>query len=92
MFNKGVFDFEDVREVDSDEKFADERIVVYKVHHDVIDVVFTESSDEVLDSPLLEQQVLFLVDVCYGGVAGQQFRSLPKYTAEYLKAIYLKVT
>ena len=33
------------------------------------------------------KQVLFLVDVCYGGVAGQQFRSLPKYTAEYLKAI-----
>jgi len=40
-----------------------------------------------LADALPAKQVLFLVDVCYGGIAGQQFRSLPKYTAEYLKAI-----
>ncbi|TKB74999.1 MAG: caspase family protein, partial [Nitrospira sp.] len=40
-----------------------------------------------LADALPAKQVLFLVDVCYGGIAGQQFRSLPKYTADYLKAI-----
>ena len=33
------------------------------------------------------KHVLFLVDVCYGGIAGQQFRSLPSQTAIYLKQI-----
>nr|MBI3612802.1 caspase family protein [Nitrospirota bacterium] len=40
-----------------------------------------------LADSLPAKQVLFVVDVCYGGIAGQQFRSLPKYTEEYLKAI-----
>jgi formylglycine-generating enzyme required for sulfatase activity len=40
-----------------------------------------------LADALPAKQVLFLVDVCYGGIAGQQFRSLPKYTVDYLKAI-----
>ncbi len=33
------------------------------------------------------KHVLFLVDVCYGGIAGQQFRGQPKYNEDYLKAI-----
>jgi len=62
VFDKGIFDLKHVGEVDSDEELADQRIVVYKVHHDVINVVFTEFSDEVLDPAFLEQQVLLLVD------------------------------
>ncbi len=34
------------------------------------------------------KQVLFLVDVCYGGIAGQRFRSFaPEVTAAYLRQI-----
>jgi formylglycine-generating enzyme required for sulfatase activity len=40
-----------------------------------------------LADALPSKHVLFLVDVCYGGIAGTQFKSLPKYTEEYLKAI-----
>lgn len=40
-----------------------------------------------LADALPSKQVLFLVDVCYGGIAGTQFRSLPKYTEEYLRVI-----
>ena len=41
-----------------------------------------------LAEALPSKHVLFLVDVCYGGIAGTQFKSLlPKYTAEYYKAI-----
>lgn len=36
---------------------------------------------------LPSKHVLFLVDVCYGGIAGQQFRSLPPQTESYLKQI-----
>jgi len=41
-----------------------------------------------LADALPSKQVLFLVDVCYGGIAGQQFRSvLPPMTVSYLKLI-----
>ena len=41
-----------------------------------------------LADALPSKQVLFLVDVCYGGIAGQQFRSiLPPMTVAYLKQI-----
>jgi hypothetical protein len=40
-----------------------------------------------LSDALPSKHVLFLVDVCYGGVAGQQFRSLPPMTEAYLKTI-----
>ena len=40
-----------------------------------------------LSDALPSKHVLFLVDVCYGGVAGQQFRSLPPVTEAYLKTI-----
>jgi len=41
-----------------------------------------------LADALPSKQVLFLVDVCYGGVAGQQFRStLPPMTVAYLRQI-----
>jgi hypothetical protein len=40
-----------------------------------------------LADALPAKQVLFLVDVCYGGIAGQQFRSLPRMTEDYLKQI-----
>lgn len=41
-----------------------------------------------LADALPSKQVLFLVDVCYGGIAGQQFRStLPPMTVAYLKMI-----
>lgn len=33
------------------------------------------------------KHVLFVVDVCYGGIAGQQTRSLPAQTEAYLKQI-----
>jgi len=33
------------------------------------------------------KHVLYLVDVCYGGIAGQQTRSLPAQTESYLKQI-----
>jgi len=36
---------------------------------------------------LPSKHVLFLIDVCYGGVAGLQFRSLPPMTESYLKTI-----
>jgi formylglycine-generating enzyme required for sulfatase activity len=36
---------------------------------------------------LAAKQVLFLMDACYGGVAGQQTRALPKMTEAYLKQI-----
>ena len=36
---------------------------------------------------LPSKHVLFLVDVCYGGIAGQQFRSLPPQTESYLRQI-----
>jgi uncharacterized caspase-like protein len=40
-----------------------------------------------LADALPAKHVLFLVDVCYGGIAGQQFRSLPPVTEAYLKTI-----
>lgn len=40
-----------------------------------------------LSDALPAKQVLFVVDVCYGGIAGQQFRSLPPLTEAYLKTI-----
>lgn len=41
-----------------------------------------------LADALPSKQVLFLVDVCYGGIAGQQFRStLPPMSVAYLKQI-----
>lgn len=41
-----------------------------------------------LADALPSKQVLFLVDVCYGGIAGNQFRStLPAMTVAYLKQI-----
>ncbi|MEW6545204.1 MAG: SUMF1/EgtB/PvdO family nonheme iron enzyme [Nitrospirota bacterium] len=41
-----------------------------------------------LADALPSKHVLFLVDVCYGGIAGQQFRStLPPMTEAYLKTI-----
>ncbi|MBM4132232.1 MAG: PDZ domain-containing protein [Nitrospira sp.] len=41
-----------------------------------------------LADALPSKQVLFLVDVCYGGIAGNQFRStLPPMTVAYLKQI-----
>lgn len=41
-----------------------------------------------LADALPSKQVLFLVDVCYGGIAGQQYRStLPSMTVAYLKQI-----
>jgi len=40
-----------------------------------------------LADALPSKHVLFLMDVCYGGIAGTQFKSLPKYTEAYLKAI-----
>jgi len=40
-----------------------------------------------LADALPAKQVLFLIDVCYGGIAGQQFRSLPKMTEDYLRVI-----
>lgn len=40
-----------------------------------------------LASLLPAKHVLFLVDVCYGGIAGQQFRSLPAQTSAYLRQI-----
>nr|MBI3612296.1 caspase family protein [Nitrospirota bacterium] len=44
--------------------------------------VIKELADE-----LPAKQVLFLVDVCYGGIAGQQTRGLPKMTEDYLRLI-----
>ncbi|MDH5428055.1 MAG: caspase family protein, partial [Nitrospirota bacterium] len=40
-----------------------------------------------LAQALPAKQVLFLIDVCYGGIAGQRFRSLSPLTAEYMKVI-----
>jgi uncharacterized caspase-like protein len=40
-----------------------------------------------LADALPAKQVLFLVDVCYGGIAGQQFRSLPGYNEDYLRVL-----
>lgn len=41
-----------------------------------------------LADALPSKQVLFLVDTCYGGIAGQQFRStLPAMTVAYLRQI-----
>jgi len=40
-----------------------------------------------LAQALPAQQVLFLIDVCYGGIAGQRFRSLSPMTTQYLKVI-----
>jgi len=41
-----------------------------------------------LADALPSKQVLFLVDTCYGGIAGQQFRStLPPMTVAYLRQI-----
>jgi formylglycine-generating enzyme required for sulfatase activity len=40
-----------------------------------------------LGDGLAAKQVLFLMDACYGGVAGQQTRALPKMTEAYLKQI-----
>ncbi len=40
-----------------------------------------------LAQALPAKQVLFLIDVCYGGIAGQRFRSLSPITAEYMKVI-----
>ncbi len=40
-----------------------------------------------LAEALPAKHILFLVDVCYGGIAGQQFRSLPKMTVDYLRVI-----
>ena len=33
------------------------------------------------------RHVLFLIDVCYGGIAGQRFRSLSPFTEAYIKLI-----
>jgi len=38
-----------------------------------------------LAQALPAKQVLFLIDVCYGGIAGQRFRSLSPMTAEYVR-------
>lgn len=40
-----------------------------------------------LADALPAKQVLFLMDACYGGVAGQQTRALPKMSEAYLKQI-----
>jgi formylglycine-generating enzyme required for sulfatase activity len=40
-----------------------------------------------LADALPTKQVLFIVDACYGGIAGQRFRALPKMTEDYLRAI-----
>jgi formylglycine-generating enzyme required for sulfatase activity len=40
-----------------------------------------------LADALPAKQVLFLVDVCYGGIAGTQFKSPSKYNEAYLKTI-----
>lgn len=40
-----------------------------------------------LADALPAKHVLFLMDVCYGGVAGQQFRDLPSVSEAYLKQI-----
>ncbi len=40
-----------------------------------------------LAQALPAKQVLFLIDVCYGGIAGQRFRSLSPMTNQYLRVI-----
>lgn len=46
------------------------------------------SAIRALARALPARQVLFLVDVCYGGIAGQRFRSLqPEMTEAYLRQI-----
>ena len=40
-----------------------------------------------LADALPAKHVLFIMDVCYGGVAGQQFRDLPSVSEAYLKQI-----
>lgn len=40
-----------------------------------------------LAQALPAKQMLFLIDVCYGGIAGQRFRSLSPMTAEYVRVI-----
>jgi hypothetical protein len=40
-----------------------------------------------LADTLAAKHVLFLVDACYGGVAGQRFRGIPTMTDSYLKEI-----
>ena len=40
-----------------------------------------------LAQALPAKQVLFLIDVCYGGIAGQRFRSLTPMTNQYLRVI-----
>jgi formylglycine-generating enzyme required for sulfatase activity len=40
-----------------------------------------------LSDAIPAKQVLFLIDICYGGIAGRSFRSLPPMTKDYLKVI-----
>jgi hypothetical protein len=40
-----------------------------------------------LAQALPAKQVLFLIDACYGGIAGQRFRSIAPVTEAYLRAI-----
>jgi hypothetical protein len=40
-----------------------------------------------LSESLPAKHMLFLVDACYGGIAGQQFRSVPKITEQYVREI-----
>ena len=40
-----------------------------------------------LADALPAKHVLFLVDACYGGVAGQRFRGIPKMTENYLREV-----
>ncbi|GJL57654.1 MAG: hypothetical protein NPIRA03_05110 [Nitrospirales bacterium] len=40
-----------------------------------------------LSETLPAKQVLFLIDICYGGIAGRSQRSLPPMTGNYLKMI-----
>ena len=40
-----------------------------------------------LSEALPAKQVLFLIDICYGGIAGRSQRSLPPMTSNYLKMI-----
>jgi hypothetical protein len=40
-----------------------------------------------LADALPARHVLFLIDACYGGVAGQRFRGIPKMTDSYLREV-----
>lgn len=40
-----------------------------------------------LSDALPSKHVLFLIDACYGGLAGVQFRSIPRATDSYIKTI-----